>query len=511
MKYTKSLIEILLITAVVLCLAACGNDKDNSVDSGKDQPGNSNAVVSQNGDKNTDKSGSYTGSKKTHEPNNYNNNGYTNIMETEYGYYFNQGYFPDFSNSVYRGNAGVTPDRLMNLKYFDKESGLSVPLCNKPECEHLGDEGCVATYKNLCVINTVLYENYIYVYGVEQIDKEYKFNLYRVPLDGSSIDIVGTVFEDRQIKDTGVYDRPNFVPQQYYYFIIHKGYAYLPYYFRDGESMYGFKGGGLKRMDIDTGAMEDIYTLQMGNDAFPCNLYAIGDEVYMYFMRNINSSYWMSYNINTKEVDYTGWEKAYGEKYDITLKKNIYLYNPIAENEKYGFDLNRVIVDEEKKKAFENGEIKYDELDDDDVKYGIIVYEKYSLDAVGDKAIVTDVKKGEINENSLQIIMVTDDMLFFICNKKILIYSLKEEEWGKNIGVFIFEDEYVTERDERKNNSSNYDEGYRLTGGKLYFTQLYDDTGIHDRFIYYYACPIDSIIKGEGKWDLVYLYERGVD
>ena len=358
MKYTKSLIEILLITAVVLCLAACGNDKDNSVDSGKDQPGNSNAVVSQNGDKNTDKSGSYTGSKKTHEPNNYNNNGYTNIMETEYGYYFNQGYFPDYSNSVYRGSAGVMPDRLMNLKYFDKESGLSVPLCNNPECEHTGDDSCVSSYKNLHVINTVLYEDYLYVYGVEQIDNEYKFNLYRVPPDGSSIDIVGTVFEDRQIKDTGVYDRPNFVPQQYYYFIIHKGYAYLPYYFRDGESMYGFKGGGLKRMDIDTGAMEDIYTLQMGNDAFPCNLYAIGDEVYMYFVRNINSSYWMSYNNNTKEVDYTGWEKAYGEKYDITLKKNIYLYNPIAENEKYGFDLNRVIVDEEKKKAFENGEIK---------------------------------------------------------------------------------------------------------------------------------------------------------
>ena len=115
MKYTKSLIEILLITAVVLCLAACGNDKDNSADSGKDQPGNSNAVVSQNGDKNTDKSGSYTGSKKTHEPNNYNNNGYTNIMETEYGYYFNQGYFPDFSNSVYRGSAGVMPDQCSHV------------------------------------------------------------------------------------------------------------------------------------------------------------------------------------------------------------------------------------------------------------------------------------------------------------------------------------------------------------------------------------------------------------
>ena len=135
-------------------------------------------------------------------------------METEYGYYFNQGYFPDFSNSVYRGNAGVMPDRLMNLKYFDKESGLSVPLCNNPECEHTGDDSCVSSYKNLHVINTVLYEDYLYVYGVEQIDNEYKFNLYRVPPDGSSIDIVGTVFEDRQIKDTGVYDRPNFVPQQ---------------------------------------------------------------------------------------------------------------------------------------------------------------------------------------------------------------------------------------------------------------------------------------------------------
>ena len=509
----------LFLMVVVLGLTACGNN-DSTSENGKTNNDKSEEESRQDKTDNTqnEKGGkspnnSSSGSIKIHEPDNYNNNGYTNIMETELGYYFNQGYFGEASR-IRQGNGVLISNYLMYLKYLDKESGLVVPLCNKPECEHLGDENCVATYKNLRVINSVLYENYIYVYGVEQIDKEYKFNLYRVPLDGSSIDIVGTVYDDWQINDKKLYDKPNFVTDNEYYFIIHKGFAYLPYYFRDGEGMMGFKSGGLKRMNIDTGNVEDVYNLQLANDLFPTILYAIGDDVYMYLRGNNKAGGWMSYNTATNSVDYTGWDKAYAAKYDITLKKNQYHYNPLAENEKYGFDLGYLIKDEEKQKSIENGELTIDELSDDDVGYKIYVYGKYSLDAIEDKCIVPDIKKSEIDLKSWDSknIMVNDEQMFLICNNRILIYSLKEDEWGKNIGEFDFGDEFVTERDDRKNNAKyNYYEGYRLTGGKLYYIQLYDDSGFVGRKLYYYTCPVNSILKGEGKWELVHLIERSSD
>ena len=106
--------------------------------------------------------------------------------------------------------------------------------------------------------------------------------------------------------------------------------------------------------------------------------------------------------------------------------------------------------------------------------------------------------------------MVNDEQLFLICNNRILMYSLKEDEWGKNIGVFDFGDEFVTERDERKNNAKyNYYEGYRMTGGRLYYTQKVD--AIIDSYIYYYSCHVDSILNGEGRWELVHLIEEGSD
>ncbi|MBR4777288.1 MAG: hypothetical protein IK007_06710 [Lachnospiraceae bacterium] len=505
----------LMLMIVVLVFTACGNEntpKDDIANTG----GSDSEILqgktenSQNG-KNTDNPG--LGSGRVHEPDNYNNNGTLNIMETDLGYYFNQGYYPDYSKKSDRNGTGST-DSWMNIKYFDKESGISIPLCNKPECEHLGDESCVATYKSLNVINSVLYEGYIYVYGVDKMEDLYRFNLYKVPLDGSSIDIVGTVFEDRQVKDERVYEKPNYVMENAYYFIIHKGYAYLPYYFRDGVGMMGFKGGGLKRMNIDTGEIEDVYSLELANDVFPCRLYAMGDEVYMYLVGNIKTEGWMSYDTVTKTVDYTGWDKAYAEKYGITLKKGIYHYNVTAENEKYGFSIVFIIKDEEKRKSIENGEMDISELNDDDIMCKISTYGKYSLNEIEDKSIIPDVKRSEIDTKGSysQQIMVNDEQLFMLCNDRILVYSLKEDEWGKLLGVFEFGEEFVTEIGERKAKREttivyNYGDQYILTGGKLYYIQsFYEDL---DPYIYYYSCPVDSILKGEGKWELLYLIKQG--
>ncbi|MBQ1849647.1 MAG: hypothetical protein II139_04700, partial [Lachnospiraceae bacterium] len=55
------------------------------------------------------------------------NHGYNAIMETEDGYYSN-----DY------GLRSSTVKALQCLRYYEKESGNIILLCNKPECTHDG-------------------------------------------------------------------------------------------------------------------------------------------------------------------------------------------------------------------------------------------------------------------------------------------------------------------------------------------------------------------------------------
>jgi len=120
------------------------------------------------------------------------NHGAHAILETEDGYYYNMGY------NVYRYEGTELKERAFNIlctRYHDKESGKVIVLCNKPECEHCGDNTCAATYKGVVVINSVLYEGQLYIYGLEEEGTLLSLNLYRAAPDGSSMDKVGTVFE----------------------------------------------------------------------------------------------------------------------------------------------------------------------------------------------------------------------------------------------------------------------------------------------------------------------------
>ncbi|MBR5178856.1 MAG: hypothetical protein IKW90_08680 [Lachnospiraceae bacterium] len=429
------------------------------------------------------------------------NNGRMTIMETEYGYYFNLGFYDMPTTGIHPNVNTAYSNNSMSLTFHDKESGVNVLLCNKPECVHSGDENCVATYKNILVINTVMYDGSLYIYGTESDEKKTSFNLYRAALDGSSIDKVGTVFEgNKEIAAENidpnnpgtVFTSPSSAPQ-YYYFIIHKGYAYLPYFYQIGAASKGYQGGGLKRMDLKTGAIEDVYTVPMKNSAFPLRLYGSKDKVYMYF-EGLGAYYgWQYYDINTKEISHTEWDIAFAEKYEKKLKKMETYYEPNVENDRYGFDILLFYPDEEHQ-------------EEEDRLFRIIAHEKYNFE--NDKSFDIDIKNNELG-TGLYVgnrLIAKDDMLIICGDKKLLIYGTGDDNWGQKLGEFTYES--GREQNEAKDyfeRAEMYNEEFKMDNGKIYKIVSEGRTrntyyNIHS----FYCCPIEKVLKGEGSWEFVF-------
>jgi hypothetical protein len=210
------------------------------------------------------------------------NHGENVIMETDKGYY---------TNSI-----GGT----MCLRYYEKDTENQIFVCARPECLHNGSETCTATYKNLYCVNSVLYNDAIYILTIEGGDTV-SVSLYKAALDGTSITKVGTAFsvnnsagEDYKLNN----DNDD-------YFMIHKGYAYIPYHISLGDGTYGFAGSGLVKMDISSGKTEQLYS---GDDYFspyPAELAGSGDHVYYncrgYKITDATGTY--RYNIVTGESE----------------------------------------------------------------------------------------------------------------------------------------------------------------------------------------------------------------
>lgn len=199
------------------------------------------------------------------------------IMETDKGY---------FSNGHY-----------MYLRYYEKNSDNELFLCARPECMHVGGDGCTATYKGLRVVNTIMYDGSIYIYTVGEEDGTISFSLYRAAADGSSITKVGDAFTSENLSGEE-YD--------YYsndYFIIHKGKAYIPYHLKLGGSVYGFVGSGLVEMDIFTGKTKLISSGESYFSPYPRELLGSGDYIYFQWDDMVAHIYEeRAYNINTGEI-----------------------------------------------------------------------------------------------------------------------------------------------------------------------------------------------------------------
>ncbi|MBP5280992.1 MAG: hypothetical protein J6Z22_00670, partial [Lachnospiraceae bacterium] len=155
-------------------------------------------------------------------------------METDDGYYYNQG----------KGGVLHSENQYVRqaLTYHEKASGNEIFLCNKPECNHDGGNDCEATYKSIKVDNSVLYDESIYVLGTETEGTMVSVNLYKAALDGSAKIYCSksvTFYKFDQAIDSG--------------FIIHNGNAYVTYFLQFGEGSSGLKGAGLCRMSLEDG------------------------------------------------------------------------------------------------------------------------------------------------------------------------------------------------------------------------------------------------------------------
>ena len=211
------------------------------------------------------------------------NHGLNAIMETEDGYYSNE-----------YGLRSSTLKALQCLRYYEKESGNTILLCNKPECTHDGGDTCEATYKNVIPGNTMLYDGSIYLLAAEKNGINVSINLYRAALDGSAIDKVGTVISADNVENQEVAYSPQtaslFTLNQSvdYSFIIHKGYAYIPYYLRFGSGSKGLKGAGLMRMNLSNGETQELYKVETLVAGMPARVTAAGDFVYFLLLPNLN-------------------------------------------------------------------------------------------------------------------------------------------------------------------------------------------------------------------------------
>ena len=232
------------------------------------------------------------------------NHGTSAIMETELGWY----------------TTGLGEE--MCLRYYEKESGDTIVLCNKPECEHNGNDNCEATYHNLKVVNACLYEGYIYLLGWEgvvddlyineskTVDSEIiNFSLYRAALDGSAIDKVATIFETDNVQRQKT-NPSRRVTGAYWYtnddasFIIHKGVAYVPLYIGLGDGSIGLRGAGFYKVDLSTGTVKEIEKYETLQSRPPAYLCGISDYVYYYRYDGASrKQLWYRYVISEDRVE----------------------------------------------------------------------------------------------------------------------------------------------------------------------------------------------------------------
>lgn len=228
------------------------------------------------------------------------NHGPNAIMETENGYYTNT----------------PSPDGGHMLRFYERDSEKQIFLCAKPECIHDGNEGCAATYKDLKCINTLLYDGAIYTLAIEDGDV-ISYSLYKAALDGTSFTKIGDAFSVSNSAGE------SYETMGGMYFMIHKGYAYIPYHIMLGDSTFGFAGSGLVKMDIVTGKTETLASGENYFSAFPHGTaVGSGNNVYYYLSTSRHDDpNTGTYRYNTvtgeteKIADYTIIQTAVGERY----------------------------------------------------------------------------------------------------------------------------------------------------------------------------------------------------
>ena len=401
------------------------------------------------------------------------NHGQLAIMETENGYYYNFGYA-----TPYTGEDANSTMRLHKhlLRYSDKETGETILVCNKPECEHNGGADCSATYKNITVINSIMYNDDIYVYGVEEDGVIVRFNLYRIAPDGSSIDKVGTAFECENTLQESYSTARNLVGALPECFIIHKGYAYLPYYMRIGVASRGFMGGGLVQMDITTGKVNSIYEAEYMTSEVPTNLRAFGDHVYM-DMEGLNSyGGTMRYIISEDRLEQPN--PDYKMPFSFPMGELLYTVDHV-----------------------------YDGNTMEPLPISVYAYDANTHTWVADGFFETDII---VDFEDTLVSFPYEDMVVIGTDDRVVFYSLNKENYGEKMGEISIEaGERVNVYDFEKTMDFKIQDGilYRICT-PLATKDNKPDFRVEDYYTPYevYRCPVADVLNGTGQWEKAFVY-----
>ncbi|MBR6150378.1 MAG: hypothetical protein IKQ25_03785 [Lachnospiraceae bacterium] len=407
------------------------------------------------------------------------NHGYNAIMETEDGYYSNK-----------YGLRSSTVKALQCLRYYEKESGNTILLCNKPECTHDGGDTCEATYKNMVPGNTMLYDGSLYLLGAEKNGTTISINMYRAALDGSAIDKVGTVISADMEQEQEIAYSPNnasgllILNQKVdYSFIIHKGYAYIPYYLRFGSGSKGFKGAGLMRMNLSNGETQELHKTETLVAGVPARVTAVGNYVY-FLLVSVNGQPWTRrYDISKNEVeevcltylDEKGKERKNEQPYWMFTEDRYYAVYPNYQGD------------------------------------GVIVtaYNANTKEHMSEEGFYAT----EIDRASLQTVFCYDGKFFLGDMQKACFYDGQGALLGSIEVPFA---QLGFEKGKYKGSTHYVD--YKISNGKLYF-QYSDLNGSEVQAItikgetYFttkgevqvFSCPLEDIFQGKGEWTKAYV------
>ena len=379
---------------------------------------------------------------------------YHQIMKTENGYYYNATSLGD-----------------MSLRYHDNATGKDIYLCAKPECTHDGDKFCTATSKGFHVQYTGMYGSNIYIAATESDGKQVSLKLLKASLDGTELTEFCTVIQ------TSGSERGIALPYaDTLAMILHRGYAFIPYYLVTHETKFEGKAG-LAIVNLFDGSVQYMPEYERSEVDGYMNVIPYGD--YIYYLMNSKSEM-HRYNFKTGEDEILpvkeNMKETYGnyltnlQKYTIIDDKVWYIYGT-EPSSMFIYDPNAnttVLVEAFENKFLNEIEKKYDE---NGVLYSIL-FEHY--DAPKPKY---DGKYLYIAERGFFASEYSDHDI------KIHIFTLE----GDRLGGFVFE----------RNGSCQVN-----ILDETFYIQTEENT---------LFCSVSDVISGNIEWKELYQFEKGED
>lgn len=205
---------------------------------------------------------------------------FNQIMETEDGYYYNE----------------AMAFNELSLRFYDKATGKDLFLCAKPECTHDGNSFCAATAGKLKTCYTAMYGDGIYITVLDRKEERTEYKLLKASLDGTELTEICTFLNVNNAEEN-----PVIMMSTSNNMVIHRGYAFVPYFISTSESgMMGKTGAAV--IDIQSGKYELISELDMSETLGIENITADGDcFYYTAYFSNTRENRFYSYNFKTKE------------------------------------------------------------------------------------------------------------------------------------------------------------------------------------------------------------------